>query len=163
MLFASKLRRMITYQEGLPPIKSQHPLFMWSSEIVWQTKTIIAPLPQCLRPQTWLDDNLPWGPSIHKVTCPINYIFLLDHMRNVRCISFNLIHKVIKLGRVVTYNEELQLIKSHNFPIRQLFEVTWQIEYFISPHAPDQLQWNMAKWWFTIRRFYVFTWSCAAN
>ena len=110
MLFASKLRRMITYQEGLPPITSQHPLFMWSSEIVWQTKTIIAPLPQCLRPQTWLDDNLPWGPSIHKVTCPINYIFLLDHMRNVRCISFNLIHKVIKLGRVVTYNEELQLI-----------------------------------------------------
>ena len=110
MLFASKLRRMKTYQEGLPPIKSQHSLFMWSSEIVWQTKTIIAPLPQCLRPQTWLDENLPWGPSIHKVTCPINYIFLLDHMRNVRCISFNLIHKVIKLGRVVTYNEELQLI-----------------------------------------------------
>ena len=36
---------------GLQPIKSHDTLIMWSSRIMWQTKTIIAPTPQHLQPQ----------------------------------------------------------------------------------------------------------------
>ena len=39
---------------------------------------------------------------------------------------------VTKLGKVVTYHEELPLIKLHDSLVTLLCEVTWQIKYFIS-------------------------------
>ena len=43
MSMATKLGRVVvTYDEGLPPIKSHAPLVMWSYEITGQTKTIIS-------------------------------------------------------------------------------------------------------------------------
>ena len=41
---ATKLARMVTYLEGLLPIKSRDTLITWSCKITWQTKTIISHL-----------------------------------------------------------------------------------------------------------------------
>ena len=48
MPMATKLGRVATYHEVLPPIKSCNPSTAWSCKITWQTKTITSPLPQCL-------------------------------------------------------------------------------------------------------------------
>ena len=48
MSMATKLGRVETYHEVLPPIKSCNPSTAWSCKITWQTKTITSPLPQCL-------------------------------------------------------------------------------------------------------------------
>ena len=37
---ATKRVRVVTYHEGLPPIKSHDFLIMWSCEIKWQTKSM---------------------------------------------------------------------------------------------------------------------------
>ena len=47
---ATKLGRMVTYLEGLLPIKLHDPLIACSYKITYQTKTIISPLPQYLWP-----------------------------------------------------------------------------------------------------------------
>ena len=47
---ATKLGVLITYLDGLLPIKSLDPLIVWSCQITWQTKSIISPIPQCLWP-----------------------------------------------------------------------------------------------------------------
>ena len=45
MHMTTRLGRMVTYHEGLPPIKSNNPLIKWSHD---KQKTIISPLPQFL-------------------------------------------------------------------------------------------------------------------
>ena len=50
VLMATRLGKMITYLDGLLPIKSLGPLITWSYEITWQTKSIISLIPQYLRP-----------------------------------------------------------------------------------------------------------------
>ena len=45
---------MVAHHDGLLPIKSHDPLIMWSYDIMWQAKTSISPLTQCLRPRNWL-------------------------------------------------------------------------------------------------------------
>ena len=50
---ATKLRRVVTNCEVVSPIKLDDPLIICSAEILWQTKTIIYPLPQCL-----------WSPNV---------------------------------------------------------------------------------------------------
>ena len=44
MYMATKLGRLVTCHEGLPPIKSHEPLITGSREITSQTKKIISPL-----------------------------------------------------------------------------------------------------------------------
>ena len=46
----TKLGRVMTYHEGLPPIKSHEPLITWPSEIPRQTETIVTPLSEWLWP-----------------------------------------------------------------------------------------------------------------
>ena len=48
------------------------------------------------------------------------------------------------LGRVVTHNEELSLIKLHDPSNAWFFEIIGQFKYFISSFAPDQWLPNMA-------------------
>ena len=50
MFMATKLGRVMTYHEGLPPTKSNDPLSMWSWEIMWQTKNIMEYDTECLWP-----------------------------------------------------------------------------------------------------------------
>ena len=56
---ATKLDKMITYFDGLLPIKSHDSLITWSCGITWKTKTIISPIPQCLDHQTWYNSDAP--------------------------------------------------------------------------------------------------------
>ena len=51
MPMATKLVRLVTYHEGLPPIKSNDTWTMRFCEIAWQTKNVISPLLEYLRPQ----------------------------------------------------------------------------------------------------------------
>ena len=48
--------QMITYHDGLLPIKSHDPLIMWSCEITRQIKIIVSPLSECL----WLSKLAGW-------------------------------------------------------------------------------------------------------
>ena len=46
-----KLAKLVTCHEGLLPIFLLHHLVTWSCKIMWETKTIMPPLPQYLWPQ----------------------------------------------------------------------------------------------------------------
>ena len=46
MSMATKLGRVVTYNDVLPSIKSHDPLMTWSCDITSQTKSIRSPLPQ---------------------------------------------------------------------------------------------------------------------
>ena len=48
-LRSTNFGRLVTYLDGLLPIKSHDPLITWSPEITWKTKTIISPMLRCLR------------------------------------------------------------------------------------------------------------------
>ena len=55
MCMATKLGRLVTCHEGLPPIKSHEPLITGSREITSQTKKIISPLLERLWSPNWQD------------------------------------------------------------------------------------------------------------
>ena len=46
MSMATKFDRMLIYLKQVPTKKSLDPLALWSSKIMWQTKTIISPVLQ---------------------------------------------------------------------------------------------------------------------
>ena len=63
--------------------------------------------------------------GVHKVRWLFIHVVLLDNVTNWKDFSTKLL-MVTRLVRVVTYNEELPLIKLHHDPwITWLFEVTW--------------------------------------
>ena len=110
---ATKLGRMVTYSEGLPPVKSNDPLITWK-----QTKNI----PQLLsgyghqalqggnlpaRAHTLQDGNLP-------SRAPTHYI------------SASRVPMTTKLGKMVTYLDGLLPIKSHDPLIAWPCKVRWQ-------------------------------------
>ena len=80
------------------------PLVTWFFKITWQTKTIMAPLPQSL----WLPNF-----QIYWLTLSDFYLFIY-----ITRLSRGLARSRKKLktsrGSVVTYNEELPFIKSHD-------------------------------------------------
>ena len=59
-----------------------------------------------------------------------------------------------KLGKVVSYHEEVPLVKLLGRSITQILEITGQIKYFISPLALDQLPPNMGSSWLAVRSFH---------
>ena len=64
---ATKLDRMLTYLDGLLPIKSNDPLITWFYKITWHIKTIIFWLPQCLclpNLAGWILTFMGYDPSI---------------------------------------------------------------------------------------------------
>ena len=70
---------------------------LWSrglSEIMWETKTIISPLPQCL-----------WPPNVvssHNVTIPFGHVVLRDHATNWNHMTTTTVPMATTLGRMVT-------------------------------------------------------------
>ena len=65
MAIVTKLRRMVTYLTGLLPMILLDLLVTWSCEVMWQTKSIISPIPRCLWPA-----SLAEGVSYHKGSHP---------------------------------------------------------------------------------------------
>lgn len=56
MSMTTKLRRVMTYHEGILPIKSHRPLISWPSVIIWHNKIIISPLTLFI----WLPNFAGW-------------------------------------------------------------------------------------------------------
>ena len=52
----------------------------------------------------------------------------------------------IKLGKMVTYHEELPLIKLLETSLTWFCEITLHIKYFVSALALDQSPPNMVRW-----------------
>ena len=71
---ATKLWWMVTWFNGLLPKNSHECFITWSSDITWQTKSIISPLPQCLWKPNWLRWWLIW-----RVYKPESQIVLWSH------------------------------------------------------------------------------------
>ena len=140
---------------------------------MWETKTVLFPIPQCLWPpnlvgwwltlsgshpsnhlthwsrglarlhdklkplyfhyyiaydqENWEGDDFLRGIDIVIVTWPFNKMAFQDHLA---FISYTTIHMTTNLGKVVTYHEELQLIKLLDPSITWFREVTWHIIYF---------------------------------
>ena len=65
--------------------------------------------------------------------------------------NVTIIPTAAKIGTVVTYSKELQLIKFYDSSITSFCETTWQLECFISPPALEQWLPNMTRWWLTMR------------
>ena len=111
------------YFEGLLHIKSYDHLITYFCEIIWETKSILSPLPQSQRPS-----NLAGGWLTFRDSYPISYDPLLKwssvHVTKWKHTSTTTIPMSTKLGRVVTYNEELPLIKLYDPCIRCFFQVT---------------------------------------
>ena len=105
----TELGRVVTYHEGLLSVKSRDSFVTWSCEITWQTKSMF-PLPQYL----WLPNMASWWLTLrasHPWSHPtLDHVVLRDHVTNLKHVSTTTIPMATKLGRVVTYNEELALI-----------------------------------------------------
>ena len=101
-----------------------------------QTETIISPLPPYLWPTTlvWRWHTYAWSG---------------DNLKTIY-ISIVTIPMVTKIEKVVTYNEELLLIKLLGPSITLFCEVSWYIKCFISLLAIDQWPPNMTKWWLSV-------------
>ena len=140
---------------GLLPIKSNDRFITWSCEIMWQTKTIISPLPQCPWPQNlvgWWHGDLPWGIPKHKVIQRFDYVVSQGHVTNKsHYISTNTVPMANKLDRMVTYLDGLLPIKSHDSWITWSCEITRQTKSSISPLAqclwsPKLVGWSDTLW-----------------
>ena len=67
---------------GFRSHKSHDPLNTWCCKITWQTKTLDLHDRNPYGRQTWQYGDLPFGATSHKVTRPIAYAVLQDHVKN---------------------------------------------------------------------------------
>ena len=153
---ATKFDRVGTHCEALPLIKSHN---LWSHSL---SKSRDNLKPSFLHNyiaydhQTWMDGDLPWGKRVIIVTCPFNHMVLLDHLTNLKHYNCTTsISMATKRSTVVTYHEELSLIKWFDPSITRFNEVTWHIKGFIFVIAINQWPPNMTRWWPTVRGFHL--------
>ena len=136
MAMATKLGRVGIYNQELPSIKSKGPLIRWSQKVMWKIRSIISQLylHKVYGYQTWQGCDLLWGASTHNVTKR----FKQGHVRSIDKLKAYFHYwkpAATKPGRVVTYNEELPSIKSHDPLITKPIKVWWQIICYISTTA----------------------------
>ena len=77
---ATKLGKVVTYYENVPPNKLHNPLNTWSREAMWQIKNISNTT--VFSHQTWEWSYIQWGTSLHKVSRPFDHMILQSHMTN---------------------------------------------------------------------------------
>ena len=123
MSIATKLGRMVTYNEGFSPELSHNHLGTWSTVITWQTKTIpYGPPYEGVLPRKSIDPLITWSYEIKWQTKTI-----------ISPLPQTYDHQTLQGGDC---NEELPLIRSHDLLITgmasidkftQIFEleVTW--------------------------------------
>ena len=119
---ATKLGRMVTNLEQLLAILLLYPLVTWSCKITWQTKNI-SPLKQCLRPP-----NLARCWRTFRGSYPSCGL-----ARSCNIISTIMVPMNTKLGKGVTYNQELLPKKSHDHWATLACDITWQTKANLSP------------------------------
>ena len=90
MSMTTKLRRMVTYIEGLLPVKQHDLLTIWCFDITSQIKNIMSSLPQWLWPPNLVvtyNEEFPLTSSSHithnsQVTSSFNHVVSLCHVTN---------------------------------------------------------------------------------
>ena len=154
-LIATKVGRMVTYLEGLLPIKSHRPLITlitWFCETTWQTisiyiSTTTVPMTTRLSRVVINFERLlgiksygSWATWSCKISCKIKIIIspLPQPMVTI-------------LGRMVTYHEGLSLITSHDPLSICSCKIIRQIKTILS--LQPQYLWppNLAEWWLILR------------
>ena len=112
----TKLVRMVNYLDGLLPLKSHHPLIMWSCKIMRQeTKLIYLHYHSAHGHQNWKDSCLPCGAPNHKVIYYFDNMVLQCHVTNWNHhISPTRVLVATKIGRMITYLDGLLHVKSLN-------------------------------------------------
>ena len=122
---ATKFSRMMTYLDGLLPIKSHVPLITWSSEITWQNKTTMYQLSE----QRLMGS---WCAPAHKFIWPFDYVDLRDHVATWNYyMSTITVSLATKLGKLVTYHEELASMLHYPLVPRSC-KITWKTKTTIS-------------------------------
>ena len=137
---------MVAHLDGLLPIKSRDPLILWSCEIMWQTKTIIFPLSQCLWPNNLIEWWIFWRAPDHKVTQPSNYVTL--HVTSEsHCITTNRVSIAAKLYRMRKYSGQFLTVKTSYGLITWSCKVKWQTRIIIYPQPTRvPMDTNLAEW-----------------
>ena len=113
---AIKPSRLVTYLEIILPKKSVGSWVPRSFEITQRIKIILSLLPQCLSPRTETCQNVgfSWGIPSHKLTRPINYMALQNHVtKQNQYILFITMPMAAKLHSLVTYLKMFLTIELH--------------------------------------------------
>ena len=106
------------------------------------------------RSRDQLKPNLAWWWLTLMGSYRYSHLTLLSQITwQTKDISLLLQYLWPQLGKVLTYDEELPLIKLLDPYITRFCEVTWHIKYFKCPVSIDQWPPNMARWWITMRGF----------
>ena len=103
VIMTAKHGRMVTYFKRLLAIKSVYALITWSWKIMWQTKTIIPPQPQCL-----------WPPNLLGWWCNLILSKLIKNRIKNHFIAITRVPMATKLSRIMTSHDGLTPIMSHN-------------------------------------------------
>ena len=74
--------RVVTYREGLLPIKSHDSFMTRSNEITWQTKHVSLYIHYHSVHQIWQNGELSWGAPSQKVTWHLDRVVLRNHVTN---------------------------------------------------------------------------------
>ena len=110
----TKLSRVVTYHERLPFIKSHDFLITLSCVVTWQTKTIVSPVKQWLRPPTLVGCWLTWRVSTCNAAWPFIHLVLLYT-------SATTIPIVTKIGMAVHHNKPQLINTAKKCPYSELF------------------------------------------
>ena len=134
-LWSPKLEMVITYNNGLPPIKSHDSLITWSCEITRQIRSLFFHYQSAFDQQNRRDDNLPGWDLTHKVTWPFYHvIFRYNVAKRNHYISTTIMHIATKLGSIMRLLlEGLLTIKSYNSLITWFCEIQWQTKNIVFP------------------------------
>ena len=118
---------MVTYFDGPLPIKSHGFWMTWFSEITWQTRAIISPLPQLAtkfgRMVTYLEGLLTvsyltfWSSGLVK-----------SRDKKTHYTSTTRLPMATKPGRIIIFLDEFIPVKSHDSLIMWHCYITWQNE-----------------------------------
>ena len=134
------------------------------SESIWNLvlqllKTLYLHYHNTFRHQNCRGGVLKWVAPTHNVTWPFHHMVLRDNVTNWKHYIFTTrVPMAIKLGRMVTYRNELRSKKSEDFLIiMSSDEIPCQTKIFKSPLP--QWVWlpNFANWWLALRGYYRFS------
>ena len=122
------------YHQELPSVKPRGPLITWSCKLTWNIRSVTSLLPQDLWPPNLQGGDLSWEASTYNFTQPFQYVVII--ITSSKGSVDNYIHYIftttmtlaIKLGRVVTYDEELPSLKLKDPLMTWICKVTWQIK-----------------------------------
>ena len=87
---ATKIGRVVTCHEVVPPLKSHDPLIVWSCKITDDLKPLYLHYHIAYGYQTWQGGSMQWGALTHKFTLSFNHVVLWGHLKKSDIVYFHL-------------------------------------------------------------------------